>query len=267
MAQFVAAGAAALRSIRRATLWWSVALAAIVAVTVALWPAFRGASGISQAIDALPPAVIDAFGLQDFGSPAGFLRGNLYELLVPMLFAIAAVAMVSGQTASDEAAGRLELFLSQPIDRRKLFAARLLACLIGLTVIVLVTIAVQLVFDGLVDLSIDPGYVVGTILLCGLLASLYAAFAYLVACLRPSPGLVLGASLGLMIVGYLVNALFPISDALKPLRVISPWDWAFAGNPLEHSVELWRVVVLVVIGVILAIIGSIVVRSRDIASG
>ena len=43
-----------LRAMRRATFWWSLGLAALVAGTMSVWPAFKGSSGISQAIDQLP---------------------------------------------------------------------------------------------------------------------------------------------------------------------------------------------------------------------
>ena len=85
-----------LRQMRRSLLGWGIGLGALVAVTVAFWPAFRGSSGISEAIDQLPSGVIDAFGLAGFGTPAGFLRGNLYEFIVPLLLAIAAVAAANG---------------------------------------------------------------------------------------------------------------------------------------------------------------------------
>lgn len=266
-AAFLPATAAALRSIRRAVAWWSIALAAIVGLTMAFWPAFRGASGISQAIDSLPGPVVQAFGLADFGSPAGFLRGNLYELLVPLLLCIAAVALVGGQTAGDEAAGRLELFLAQPIERRTLFVARLLACLIGLAVIVVVTIVAQLVSDVIVGLSIDSRVVVATAITGGLLAAAYGSLAYLVACLRANPSLVLGVGVGLTFAGYLVAALFPIADALKPWKIVSPWDWANGGDPLVNGVEPVRVLALVVLAVLLAFAGTLVVTRRDVSAG
>jgi ABC-2 type transport system permease protein len=264
---FVPAIGAAWRSIRRAVVSWSIALAATVGLTMAFWPAFRGASGISQAIDALPGPVVQAFGLADFGTPAGFLRGNLYELLVPLLLCIAAVAMVNGQTAGDEAGGRLELFLAQPIERRTFFVARLLACVIGLVVIVVVTVVAQLISDAVVGLSIDPGVVVATAVTGGLLAAAYGSLAYLVACLRASPSLVLGAGIGLTFAGYLVAALFPVADALKPWKIVSPWDWANGGDPLVNGVEPVRVLALVVLAVLLAFVGTIVVSRRDVAAG
>jgi ABC-2 type transport system permease protein len=258
---------AAWRAIRRSVMWWSIALGAIVVVTVAIWPAFQGASGISQAIESLPAPVVDAFGLSEFGTPAGFLRGNLYELLVPLLLAIAAAAMINGQTASDEAGGRLELFLAQPVDRRTLFVGRLLACTVGLAIIVIVTLLAQFASDAAFGLSIDGGRVVATAVVCGLLATLFGSLAYFVACIRPSPSLVLGVSVGLTFGGYIVAALFPISDVLRPWKVISPWDWANSGDPLVNGVEPWRMAALLLVALLLALAGTIALKRRDVAAG
>ena len=72
----------------RAALGWSIALVVLIVSTVAFWPAFRGASGITQAIDQLPAPLLGAFGLEGFGTPAGYLRGGLYELVIPLVFAV-----------------------------------------------------------------------------------------------------------------------------------------------------------------------------------
>jgi beta-exotoxin I transport system permease protein len=255
-----------LRTLRRATLWWSAGLAALVGLTIAFWPAFRGSSGISQAIEQLPPSVVQAFGLADFGTPAGFLRGNLYELIVPLLLVGAAVALVTGQTASAEAAGRLELFLAQPVDRGAVFLGRALGTGIALAVIAVVTLVVQLFSGPLVGLSIAAWLVTGTIVLCFLLAGLFGAIAYLIAAATGRSGLTLGVAIGLAIAGYLVAALFPLSDPLASWRHLSPWDWAFGGNPLEHPTEPWRYLAVGLPAIALLTIGTAVVRRRDIAA-
>ena len=90
-----------LRAMRRATFWWCLGLSALVAVTMSVWPAFKGSSGISQAIDQLPSGVVQAFGLADFGTPPGFLRGNLYDFFVPLLLAAAAVLFDLDLAAQD----------------------------------------------------------------------------------------------------------------------------------------------------------------------
>jgi ABC-2 type transport system permease protein len=247
--------------------WWSLALAGLVILTVAFWPAFRGSSGISQAIDSLPPVVIDAFGLQDFGTPAGFLRGNLYELFVPLLFIIATVALVNGQTASDESAGRLELYLAQPVSRRTLFVARVLACFTASAVIVMVTLVAQLIADGIFGLAIPNDLIVGAVTVSGLLAVLYGSLAYALACVWARPSIVLGIAVGSAIAGYVVQALFGIVSALNGWRVFSPWSWAMGGDPLVNGLEPWRIAILIATAVLLLLAGTLYVTRRDVLSG
>jgi hypothetical protein len=71
-----------MRSVRRSAVIWALSIGALVIVTVAFWPAFQGTSTLSEVIDQLPPGIVEGFGLQDFGTPAGFLRGKLYDLMI-----------------------------------------------------------------------------------------------------------------------------------------------------------------------------------------
>ena len=253
-----------LRAMRRATLWWSIGLAALVAGTISVWPAFKGSSGISQAMDQLPSGVVQAFGLQDFGTPAGFLRGNLYDFFVPLLLAAAAVLFVNGQTAGEEASGRMELYLAQPVSRRAVLVGRVVAALIALAVITIVLLLAQLASDAVFDLRIDTGFVLSTIVLSGLLGALHGSLAVAVAGVRGRPSLVLAVGLGVAFAGLIVSSLFPLSDVLAPWRHVSPWDWAFGGNPLEQATELWRYASLAVPSVILTGIGVVAIARRDI---
>ncbi len=83
--------------------------------------------------------------------------------------------------------------------------------------------------------------------------------------LRGRPSLVLAVGLGVAFAGLIVNSLFPLSSVLSPWRPLSPWDWAFGGNPLENATELWRYAALAVPSVILTAIGVYAIARRDIA--
>jgi beta-exotoxin I transport system permease protein len=253
-----------LRRLGRSLLGWSLGLGALVAATVAFWPVFRGSSGISEAIEQLPPAVVDAFGLADFGTPAGFLRGNLYDVFVPLLMAIAAVAVANGLTAADEEAGRLEIHLSQRIARQALLVGRMAALVVWLAALTVVVLAVQLVSDVVMDLDIDAGHVVVTLVLCGLLALLAGMFAIAIAGWVPRPALVLGLGIAVTVCAYVVSALFALSDLLRPLRDLSPWAWALGGDPLVTGADPWRLVALAMLSVLLAPVAVTGFVRRDI---
>lgn len=253
-----------LRQLRRSLIGWGIGLGGLVAVTVAFWPAFRGSSGISEAIDQLPAAVVDAFGLAGFGTPAGFLRGNLYEFIVPLLLAVAAVAAANGLTAAEEDAGRLETYLSQPVTRQAVFVGRTLSLALWLVVLTAWIVLVQLASDAVVGLEIDASRVVSTVVLCGLLALLIGTLALAVAGWLPRPSAVLAIGIAVAVGGYLVAALFPLADALERFSGLSPWKWALGGDPLVNQAEPWRYAALIIPAVALAILGVAGFVRRDV---
>lgn len=267
MGRFAELVAIPLRAMRRAVLWWSVGLAALIAATVAFWPAFRGTSGISSAIDQLPGGLVQALGLQDFNTPAGYLRGNLYELFIPLLLTLAAISLVMGQTASEETSGRMELILAQSVDHRAVLLARAIAVLIGLTLITAAMAVAQLVADGLVGLAIDVSLLLSTIILCMLLGLFHGAIAIATAGAMARPPAVLGIAIAVALAGYFGAALLPLVDALAPWRQLSPWYWALGGNPLITPTEFWRYAALALPAVGFALFGLIAFGRRDIASG
>ena len=254
------------RAAWRAGLGWSIVFALLVVSTVAFWPAFKGSTALNDALQVLPQAMLQAFGLEDFASPAGYLRGGLYEIIVPLMFAVAGVMLANSATAVEEDAGRLEIVLAQPITRRAFMVARSLAVVGWLLVLAIVVLVSQLVSDRLFDLDIDGARIVATVVLCALLGGFYAGVSIAIAGVSARPGLVLAVGLSLALVGYLVAALFRLSDVLAPWRRVSPWEWALGGDPLVNAAEPWRYAVLAGPAIVLTLLGIIAFDRRDIRS-
>jgi ABC-2 type transport system permease protein len=256
-----------LRNARRASLVWGISLAALVMLTVAFWPSFRDQPELESIIKGMPEPLIQAFGLADFGTPAGFLRGNLYAVLAPLLLAVAGVLLMNGQTASDEDSGRMEAYLAQPVTRAVIFIGRVVGVLLWLVVIGVLVLAAQLVSDELFGLDIGVDRIIATVVLCVLLGVLHAGVAALIAGWTGRPGLVLGIGVALAVAGYVAIALFPISDVLAPWRHASPWDWALGGDPLKNPTEAWRYLALALPALAAIAIGAWSFGRRDVQSG
>jgi ABC-2 type transport system permease protein len=255
-----------LRASWRAGLGWTIAFILLVVSTVAFWPAFKGSTALDQAFQTLPKGVLEAFGLQDFASPAGYLRGGLYEVIVPLMFAAAGVLFANNALSAEEDAGRLELLLAQPVTRRAFLAGRSLAVLGWLVALAIVVLLSQLVSDLAFDLVIATDRIIDTVVLCALLGCFYAAIAIALAGTFARPGFILAVGLGLSLVGYLVAALFPLSDVLEPWSHVSPWDWALGGDPLVNTTEPWRFAALVVPTLALILLRIAQFDRRDIRS-
>ena len=256
-----------LRGARRAGLVWGLSLAALIVLTVAFWPSFRDEPGLEDIIKGMPQPLIEAFGLSDFGTPAGFLKGNLYAVLVPLLIAVAGVLLMNGQTASDEDAGRMEPYLAQPVTRGGLFVGRAAGVLLSIVGIGVVMLAAQLAADAVFGVDIGLDKITATVVLCILLGMLHAGVAALIAGWTGRPGLVLAVGLALAVAGYVAIALFPISDVLEPWRHASPWDWALGGDPLKNVTESWRYLALGVPALVLIGLGTWAFGRRDVQAG
>jgi ABC-2 type transport system permease protein len=253
-----------LRALRRAGIIWSLSLGALVALTVAFWPSFQDQPALDDLLEGLPEPLVEAFGLADIGSPAGFLDAQLYAVLVPLLLAVAGVILMNGQTAGEEDSGRMEAYLAQPVSRPGVFLGRALATVLWLIVIGGVTLALQLGLNAVVDLEIATDRIVATVVVCTLLGVLHAALAAFVAGLTARPGLVLGIGLMVAIAGYVVIALFPLSDVLDAWRAVSPWEWALGGDPLREPTEAWRYLALAAPAVVLIALGALAFNRRDV---
>jgi ABC-2 type transport system permease protein len=254
------------RAILRSGLIWTISIAGIVFVTIAVWPAFKGNTSIDAAMNNLPSGVVQAFGLEGFGTPAGFLRANLYDFFIPLLMAGAAVGFANSLTSSEEDSGRLEVILAQPVTRQAIFLGRVLAGVVWIAVITVITTIVQFGSDALFDLQIGTDKLLATLALCGLLALFTACLSFAVAGLLGKPSMVLGVGLFVAVGGAIVAALFPISSSLAEFAHISPWDWAFAGEPQSRATEFWRYLALGIPAVAMAMFGLWAFGRRDIAA-
>jgi ABC-2 type transport system permease protein len=254
------------RALVRSGLIWTLSISAIVFVTIAVWPAFRGDNTINDAMKNLPAGVVQAFGLQDFGSPAGFLRANLYDFFVPLLMAGAAIGFVNSVASAEEDSGRLELVLAQPAGRQAVFLGRAIAVCLWVLIVTAVTTLVQFGSDAMFDLQIGTDRLLATLALSFLLALFTGGLCLAVAGLWGKPAAVLGVGLFLAIGGCIIAALFPLSDVLKPLAQLSPWNWAFDGDPLVNATELWRYLSLGLPAIVLTVVGVWAFGRRDIAA-
>lgn len=256
--------ARALGALRRSTLIWAIALLALTASVLALWPSLRNSGSLDSLVDGLSPELISALGLESLASPAGFLEGNLYALLLPLLLAAFTIMSTVSLTAGDEDAGRLELLLALPIGRASVYFARFIAVtLMTLLITALLTITVLASAPAL-DMELRTEGVIAANGGLLLLALMHGALALALAGLGLRAGAVLGLTFTMLALGYLAHAFLPMVESLSDAAIASPWNWAFGEAPLEHGISAPGFIALLVATVLLTAIGLLGVRRRTI---
>ncbi|MGO2520856.1 MAG: ABC transporter permease subunit [Microbacterium sp.] len=249
---------------RRSALVWGGALLVLTVSVLAVWPSMSESGSLDALVSGMSPELIAALGLEQFGSAAGFLNGNLYALFFPLLFAVLGIMHMNALTAGDEDAGRLELLLALPISRVSVYLNRFIA-------VVLVLAAITMLVGGAVgigamtlDMDLDITGVVAATLSIFLLAVFHAALALALAGLGLRAVAVLAGSLGVLVLGYVASTLLPLIDSLDGVAAASPWHWALGEQPLENGFDGTGIALLLGGQLILLVVGLVAVRRRTI---
>lgn len=250
-------------ALRRSATWWGVGIVALVVLTAAFWPSLEG-TDVLEGFDDME-ALLEAFGAQDIGTPAGYLDGQVYALMLPLLLSGMAVAGLTMLTAGDEDAGRLELLHALPVSRRAVWLGRWAASTLVLVAVAAVAAVVVVVLLPVFSLDeVGAGRILGATAGCALLAAFHAAVAYAAAGLGASRGLAVGVALLVLVAGYLVSFLLPLVDALEAARRLSPWWWAIGEQPVSDGVRPAWLLLLAAVTAALVAAGTAGVERRDI---
>ena len=253
-------------ALRRSTFWWAVGIAALTLVTVAFWPSLEGTDALTE-LGNSSEGLLEAFGVQDIASPAGYLDGQMYALMLPLLLSGMAIAQVTAITSGDEDAGRLELLLALPVRRRAVWLWRFVAVVLALVAVAMATAGIVATTLGPFSLDeVSPSRVATATLACTLLGSFHAAVAFAAGGAGCRRGLSAGIAVLVLVAGYVGNFLVPLSEPLQGARRWSPWYWAIGEQPVSDGVSPGRLLVLVLVSAGLVVAGLVAVERRDVRS-
>ncbi|MEU4058552.1 MULTISPECIES: ABC transporter permease subunit [Rhodococcus] len=264
-----------MRSVLTKTLWdqrrslpaWAVGLSLLVAMYVAIWPSVRDQPSISGFIEQMPKAMQALFVMSgaDMSTPVGYIQVELLAFMGPMLLLIYAVATGAAAVAGEEERRTLDLLLSSPISRGRIFVEKFVAMTIGIALLGAVT-GVALVCEGRVaDMVLPVGNVAATMVHLSLLALVYGTFAAALGTLTGRAVVSRAVPAVAAVLAYIVNGLGQIVSWLEPWQKISPF-YQYAGHdPLRTGLSVPAILVsagTVTLTVLVALWGF---RRRDIS--
>lgn len=253
-------------ALRRSALWWGLAIVTFSLVNLAFWPSLEGSEAL-ESLEGMSEGLLEAFGAQNIATPAGYLDGQLFALMLPLLLSGMAIAAVTAITSGDEDAGRLELLHALPVTRRAVWLSRLASALAVLGVVALLTAVLVAASRDVFSLGeVSVARVVVATLACAALAAFHAVVGYAVGALGGSRAASVGVAVLVLVAGYVASFLLPLSDSVAGARYASPWYWAIGEQPVSDGVD-WRFL-LVLAGVSLALValGTMAIERRDIRS-
>jgi len=254
-----------LRALRRSATWWGVGIGAFVVLNAAFWPSLEGTEALEGFEDM--GSLLEAFGAQNIASPSGYLDGQVFAFMLPVLLSAMAIMHCTAVSSGDEDAGRLELVHALPVGRRTVWltswaSSALLLGAVAVVVAMTTVVAVLLFsFDGVSEARVGAATFA-----CALLAAFHAAVGYAAGGLGWSRGRAAGAAVVVLVAGYLVAFVLPISETFTDVRQWSPWYWAIGEQPISDGLRPGLLAVLTGVTLLLVWAGTIAVDRRDIRS-
>lgn len=259
--------AKAARDQRRGLLGWGIGVATVVLMYSAFYPSIKGSAGaLQEYMDNLPEALRNIVAGQDYTTPVGYLQSEFFNTMGPLVVLIFAIGAGARAIAGEEEAGTLDLLLSTPVRRRQVLATKALgvvAATAGLAAVAAVSIAV---FGPPFDLSVPLGDVVAACAMLALLALSFGGIAFAVGAATGRRALANAVAGGVAVVTFIVNAVGPTVEWMRPLRPLSPFRWYQDPGLLTSGLHPRNVVVLTAIAVASSLVAHATFERRDLAS-
>ena len=252
-----------LRESRRSVGLWAIAVAAVASLYTASWPAVGGSK--ADVVAALPPGLVTALGLGEIGTPGGYLSSTVYGILGPALLLVSAIGRAAAVLAGEEQDGTLELELTHPVSRTRVYAERLLGvwvCSAALAAALTLAVAVVGVAVGLDEPL--PDLLAGSAGLL-LLTLAMGTVSFAVGAATGRRATALGVAAGIAVLAYAANALGALSGS-GWLADVSPWSWYLGGRPLSTGFDGLGLLRLAVLLAVAATAGLLRFRRRDLGT-
>ena len=257
----------ALRAARRTLVTWAAAFAALIALYAVIWPSVRGNTSWRNLFDTLPEtyrALFTASGTIDLSTAGGYLGVELMGFMGPALIAVYAITSGAAAIAGEEDRGGLEVTLSAPVSRVRLFGQRFTALLTGIAALMLTTAAALWIFSAVLDMGLGLGAIASAAAALGIFGLFAGAVAMAVGAATGSPAVARGVAALVAVASYLINALAQVTSALRPARPISPYYLVLGNEPLAHGLRLAGAVSVLAAAAAITAAASILFARRDL---
>lgn len=255
---------------RTVTIIYCVTSILLLWMYIALYPSFKEQSAaMEQMLQSYPEGMLKAFNfdIKSFTTLEGFLSTEQFSFMWPLLAILATVGFAGTAIAGEIEKGTIEITLSEPISREKLFISRYFAGLMILLIFVVVSVFSAIPLANIYNININNSGFAAMALLCFIFAWAIYSLAMFFSCVFSDKGKVFFISGGLIVLMYVVNIVSALKENLNNLKYGSFFYYYNPTNALyNNKIDDWAYVIFISTAIIFFIFGLIWFSKRDIAT-
>jgi ABC-2 type transport system permease protein len=241
---------------------FGLTLAAIAALDVFIWPAYKDPLQNFE----VPPALQAFLGDLNIATAPGFLASEFYSW-IPILLIVYAIIAGTGAIAGEESAGSLDLMMAQPVSRRSFVLQKAAATAIGSVLIVAIGYLGFVISIPFVNIAVTLGDVAIASANMLPITLFFFGLSLWLGAVAPSRGIASGAAIGVATLGYFLYSLANGVDALSGVRYASPFYYYGTGDALIHGFNWPHVALLLGMAGALVVAALRTFEHRDVVTG
>jgi ABC-2 type transport system permease protein len=229
------------RRLRGAVIGWGLGLALLGGWLVRFYDTLEDQQDqLAQLIKAYPPELMAAFGdMTQLFTPGGYLHTEFFSYM-PLILGIFVLSMGSALLAGEEESGILDLLLSYPISRTRLFFGKLLAYLAAIfSMLALIWMAFLLFIQGTRLEGITAGEMALPFISLGALLIFFGALALLLSMILPSQRSATMMTSLFLFASFFFTVMSRMDDNLEGFEKFFPFHYYQGGEALHDMNWLW----------------------------
>jgi ABC-2 type transport system permease protein len=243
---------------------WAIAIAALVLLIIAFYPAVRDNPSLNDIYTNLNPSMQALLGGSDLTSPVGYLNTQLFAFVLPVALLVFGLGRGAALIAGEEEERTLDLLLAQPVGRGSAYLQKSLSLVAGLALLTLATWLPLVALDDAVRLNLPATNLAAACVQTGLMCLGMSLAAQAIAAWTGRRAIGLAAVSGYAVVSYVVYGLSSTVAWLKHLRPLTLWRWSQLNDPLTNGLGGKEVGVLVLVCIVSVLVGIVLFRRRDL---
>jgi len=254
-----------IRDQRRSLLWWSLGISLYCSSITLLYNMMK--DSLEEVVMAYPNDLAKVFGMEDISemaTPAGWLNGEMYSMVLPICFIIFAVFCGANSIALEEEKRTIEILLSEPISRTKLFFEKYFSFLFNVFFIALVIWLSVSICSSLIDMNLAVSRIFAATLHLTLISGSFGVLSFTIAACtgRRSKSIIIPVILAL--ISYITNIANNFVDGLAPINKLSIFQYYDTAGAFNYGVNLATTLSFSIMIICLTIFGYVKFTKRDL---
>ncbi|OGD56947.1 hypothetical protein A2V71_03070 [Candidatus Berkelbacteria bacterium RBG_13_40_8] len=246
---------------------YSLSSIALLWMYIALFPSFQSQSrSLEELIKSYPESFLKAFNfdINSLTTIEGFLSTEQFSFVWPLLVIFMTVGYAGSAFAGEIEKGTIEILLSQPISRLKIFFGKYLSGLMMLFIFTFVSVYAAVPLSRSYDISVDSKNFLTMTLLAILFSWAIYAIGIFFSAVFSDKGKVFFLSGIILVAMYVLNILASIKESLSDLKYASFFYYFNPSKALVYNeIDHWSYLIFIGVIVLFTIMGAVYFTKRD----